>query len=332
MEETLGKRISSGRKKLSLTQDQLAEKLGVTAQAVSKWENDLSCPDISMLPRLAEIFGITTDQLLGLKQETRLPVHEGSLEAMSEDTLEERTAKNHYRPRNRGGLWFAMTVLIIGCLWLTAVVFELDVSLWQITWPVCFMMFGLRGIRRRVSFFRIGCLIFGLYFLAEHLGLLPSQMSHAGLILPVCLILFGISLLADILRSPQRSVLHFHHGTSHGHDMIINGNRFDYSSSFGEHIQTVKMNALSKGSISTSFGEYVVDLSGVKEFDTNCHVEINCSFGELCIRLPKRCLAEITSSTAFGTVETNGGSDPDAASAIHLDISVNFGEVTVSYI
>ncbi len=42
MEQTLGKRIAENRKRLKLTQDQLAEKLGITAQAVSKWENDVS--------------------------------------------------------------------------------------------------------------------------------------------------------------------------------------------------------------------------------------------------------------------------------------------------
>ena len=64
MEQSLGKRIVQYRKQMGLTQDQLAEQLGVTAQAVSKWENDISCPDINMLPRLAEIFGTTTDTLL----------------------------------------------------------------------------------------------------------------------------------------------------------------------------------------------------------------------------------------------------------------------------
>ena len=49
MAQTLGKRIMENRKRLALTQDQLAEKLGVTPQAVSKWENDQSCPDISIL-------------------------------------------------------------------------------------------------------------------------------------------------------------------------------------------------------------------------------------------------------------------------------------------
>ena len=65
MEQTIGKRIMENRKRLGLTQDALAEKLGVTAQAVSKWENDLSCPDITMLPKLAEIFTVTVDEIAG---------------------------------------------------------------------------------------------------------------------------------------------------------------------------------------------------------------------------------------------------------------------------
>ena len=68
MEETLGKRIVFHRKRLGLTQDALAERMGVTAQAVSKWENDQSCPDIGALPKLAEIFGISTDELLGVER------------------------------------------------------------------------------------------------------------------------------------------------------------------------------------------------------------------------------------------------------------------------
>ncbi len=50
METTLGIRIAEQRRKRDLTQDQLAEKMGVSPQAVSKWENDLCCPDISLLP------------------------------------------------------------------------------------------------------------------------------------------------------------------------------------------------------------------------------------------------------------------------------------------
>lgn len=73
MEKTIGKRISEYRKEKNLKQEQLAEMLNVTPQAVSKWENDLTCPDISLLPGLAKIFGITVDELLiGKKEETKV--------------------------------------------------------------------------------------------------------------------------------------------------------------------------------------------------------------------------------------------------------------------
>ncbi len=57
--------ISTYRKKLNITQDALAQRLGVTNQAVSKWEADQCCPDIALLPKLADIFGITMDELFG---------------------------------------------------------------------------------------------------------------------------------------------------------------------------------------------------------------------------------------------------------------------------
>lgn len=66
---TIGKRISEYRKRKNLKQDELAEMLGVSAQAVSKWENDLSCPDISLLPELSKIFGISIDELVQGKKE-----------------------------------------------------------------------------------------------------------------------------------------------------------------------------------------------------------------------------------------------------------------------
>ena len=72
--DTLGKRIAALRKEKGMTQEELAEKLGVSPQAVSKWENGQSCPDISLLPRLAAIFGVTTDLLLTGEQETTPPV------------------------------------------------------------------------------------------------------------------------------------------------------------------------------------------------------------------------------------------------------------------
>lgn len=74
MEETIGKRIAARRKEKGYTQEEIAEHLGITAQAVSKWENDTSCPDISLLPALAEMLGTTVDALLSGKSPDTLRV------------------------------------------------------------------------------------------------------------------------------------------------------------------------------------------------------------------------------------------------------------------
>lgn len=61
---TLGKRIAYLRKQRNMTQDDLAERMMVSPQAVSKWENDQSCPDIALLPELSKALGVTVDYLL----------------------------------------------------------------------------------------------------------------------------------------------------------------------------------------------------------------------------------------------------------------------------
>ena len=66
--QTLGEMISTLRKEQGLTQAGLAEKMNVTDKAVSKWERDLSCPDIGSLPKLAEIFSISVDELMQVKE------------------------------------------------------------------------------------------------------------------------------------------------------------------------------------------------------------------------------------------------------------------------
>ena len=76
---TLGKRIAYHRKRLGMTQEQLAQRVGVSAQAVSKWENNLSCPDITILPELASIFGISVDELLGRTPPKEERVHEAEV-------------------------------------------------------------------------------------------------------------------------------------------------------------------------------------------------------------------------------------------------------------
>ena len=70
MDMTIGKRIAHLRKEKGLTQEELAGHMGISPQAVSKWENDQTCPDISALPKLSKLLGVTVDELLEGKSET----------------------------------------------------------------------------------------------------------------------------------------------------------------------------------------------------------------------------------------------------------------------
>lgn len=63
-EQSLGQTIARLRKEKGMTQLQLAERMGVTDKAVSKWERDLSSPDLGTMPKLAEAFGLTVDELM----------------------------------------------------------------------------------------------------------------------------------------------------------------------------------------------------------------------------------------------------------------------------
>lgn len=71
MKNSIGKIIAELRKENGMTQEELADKLGVSPQAVSKWENNISCPDILLLPVIAELFKVSVDYLLSVQpQET----------------------------------------------------------------------------------------------------------------------------------------------------------------------------------------------------------------------------------------------------------------------
>ena len=68
--KALGTKISELRKARGMTQDELADKMGVSPQAVSKWENDLSMPDLPVLIELSDFFHISLDDFLKEKVQT----------------------------------------------------------------------------------------------------------------------------------------------------------------------------------------------------------------------------------------------------------------------
>ncbi len=326
MEETLGKRIMRHRKELHLTQDQLAEKLGVTAQAVSKWENDQSCPDINMLPKLAQLFGTTTDALLGHQQ-----VYETEVVSKGND---ENGWEFQWDSGRRGAIGTAIFVLMVGMLLLCDRILGWDAGFWSIAWPSALLVFGVFQLCKRFQFTSIACTLLGGYFLVKNLGFVELSIS-AELIFPALILIFGLSLLVDALRKPKKPKFHI---KKHGGDAKTkqsfdeNGESFDYSLSFGEATRTVSLPRLSGGDISCSFGELTVDLTGCEEIIDGCTIDIGCSFGSLNLIVPKAYRVQCESGTSFGGIEIKGSPDSICKGIIRLTGGVSFGGMEIRYV
>ncbi len=341
MEQTLGKRIVQNRKRLGMTQDKLAEYLGVTAQAVSKWENDQACPDITMLPKLAGLFGISTDTLLGLTGEDEPvyeaePVAEADLRDIPGESDHNQKFEMHWDSGRKGTLWLALWILTSGGLLLASNVLHWDTGFWDILWPTGLMYIGLFGLFPNFSFFSLGCALFGAYFLLDHLDAAPFRLGKE-LILPALLLIFGMSLLVDALKEPRKSSFSVRrNGSKHKgkfqSSCSMDGEHFDCSTSFGEDHRTITLPQLSSGEASVSFGELTVDLCGCGKIKNHCQIDASCSFGELTILVPRSCRVEPATSTAFASVDFHGSCAPDAATVIDMDCSANFGEIRIRYI
>ena len=335
MEQTLGKRIMQYRKNKGLTQDKLAEALGVTPQAVSKWENDQSCPDISTLPKLAEIFGITTDELLGHESQK---VHQAQI---VEDPQEDPSAGLHvqkgnwefkYEAGKQGAIFFALLVLSVGILALLNEFLHWNASFWSILWPTALLVFGIQGLCKKFSFFSVGSILFGGYFLLDNLNILHFDLGD--IFFPVIVILFGLSLLADALRKPKKSrfVVNAPKNEKSRSDFTVEDTRFVCDASFGDSTQYVSLAQLSRGEIDCSFCNLTVDLSGCATVSEDCRVEADCSFGNLNILVPSRYQVISKVDTSFGDVRISGNPDEIPIGTIHMDCDVSFGQIAIQYI
>lgn len=332
MEMTIGKRIAAGRKKAGLTQDKLAEQLGVTAQAVSKWENDISCPDVAMLPRLAEIFGITTDAPLGMEPEQK--VHEAQVVEPEEDEGF-RYQDDHWDIRfdsgRRSSLGIALWVLLFGGLLLASSLLSWDIGWWSLCWQSGLLVFGLMQLLHKFSFPSLCCTILGGYFLAGNF--LPLTL-HKGLILPVLIVLLGLSLLVDALHKPQKSGFSIRNGSGkiNRSSCDVDGEHFSCATSFGEDKRLIDLPRLSGGEAQVSFGELTVDLTACGEIAPDARVDLSCSFGQLNIRVPRTCRVEHIDSSSFASVELEGRPSDDAPDRIILNCNASFGEIEITYI
>ena len=339
MEQTLGKRIIENRKRLGLTQDRLAEQLGVTAQAVSKWENDQSCPDITMLPKLAEIFGISTDELLGIKKVHQAEVISEKPDAGIQVNHESGRWEFNYNNDRKAKLGMAIWLLLVGGLLLAANVLNKPVDLWHIAWPSAVLLFGLFGLFPRFSFFRFGCALLGGYNLLNIMHILPHRLDRQ-MLLPVFLLLFGGSVLVDAIKTKKNPGFVITHDGKTIHsgikqfttDYSEEEDSFDYSLTFGSDTKYVTLPRMVEGNVDVSFGELTVDLTSVNQFSENCHLDADCSFGHLIIRLPKTCHAVPSTDTAFASVKVSGNPDSEPLYTIKMDCDVAFGQVQIQYV
>ena len=338
MEQTLGKRISFYRKKLQLTQENLAEQLGVTAQAVSKWENDQSCPDITMLPRLAENFHCTTDELLGIEAaravyeaEVVNDFHSEKTEGLHIDT--DGFTFNLPRGSRKHSVGFAVLVLAVGALYLAAQLLKWDVTFWGILWPTAILMFGLFGGIPGFTFGNLGCVAFGGYFLLDNLHILPFELGWK-LALPIALLLFGISLLIKAIRKPTRQHIQvsgnqIHPGTS---GFTTEGEHFRCNNAFCDNHYCIDLPRLSGGTVEISFGTTTIDLSGVEKVADDCSINIEVAFGQGIVLVPAKYRVELAKDAAFGSVQVKGQPAPNPAGTIRIAADIAFGELTIEYL
>ena len=328
MEETLGKRISANRKRLGLTQDQLAERLGVTAQAVSKWENDQSCPDIGTLPKLAEIFDITTDELLGSAPREKKKVLEA--EVVEPEDPHTGGVEIHVNGGKRGLLGFAIWLLLAGLLLLINPYGPwMAMDTWTVLWTSGLLVFGLFGLVHRFSVFRLGCAILGGLSLASQMFLPKLQLTW-----PVFLMVLGGLLLIDALLGKREKTITVpvagHVNTKSSCDK--GENSFTCSASFGEKKYVIDCPRLSRGRAELAFGELTLDLSRCGQIQDGCCLDLKASFGEMKVLVPQSCRVQPNVRTSFGDCSVRGEPGAHAESTLYIDGSVSFGEMEIRYI
>ena len=345
--ETLGKRIAALRKAKGYTQEQLAEKVGVSAQAVSKWENDISCPDITLLPLLADLFGVSVDELLGVKPVEPHVIILDKDETPKDENKGSRSFTwewNKHRDTAKWGTIAFCIGAILGCtmfllrsvpnLGLFQDIPEKGLAAWNYTWPLLLFTFGLISVKDHIPF-GIAVMAFSSYeFVRRALGC-PEYLFEIKWY--VILLIFAIVALIMVLVGKRKKVIHINHkGDKDGdHTPVLNvtqdNNYLDADMSFGSGVITYDGETLNGGEIDMNFGDYKVDLRNVKSFRDNCLLKVDQNFGSLTIYLPSHVRLVKSSDTSFGSFATYGEPAPDADQSLIIRADVNFGTLQVKY-
>ncbi len=335
MNTTLGKRISFHRKRLGMTQEQLAERMNVSAQAVSKWENDQSCPDISLLPKLAELFGVTVDELLGGPTQD---VHVA--EPISERSEKEQDGALHI---SFGGakkrmlsstLWFAGYLLLVGGLLLAAYFLQIDISWWTVVWTSAGFVFGLSWFFDQWSIGGLLIALAGAYFELSAFGVIHFDLGW-DVVLPILLIALAVSIVLDQLvfkrLRTEREKKHEKMSRISYRVNCENG-MLDCEMTFGDARANVETECLKGGRIETGFGDFVVDFSKTQSVAPECKLDLEASFGNLTLLVPQRYRVTLKEEGAFSAAHTEGAPSDVTEGTIEITAEVSFGALEIKYI
>lgn len=340
MEQTIGSRIKALRKSRNMTQDQLAEQLGVSAQAVSKWENDLSSPDISLLPRLAEFFQVTTDSLLGVpekaeivpvppKKQNGIYVNLGEDEEEASEDEEAKAGFTFQFDLGKSDLpWFATAVLLfaVGLLLNRTLLAPLgEASIWDLLWPSALFAFGLGELWKNISLWAVGLTSLGGYYLLVNMHILGRWNGMSWkIILPALLALWALSMFLDHFRGGHRSSKA--NSTYHTDE-----GRIDYDGSFGSETVLVTEPEFRGGSMDISFGNYVLDLTACETVDPGSKLCVDVSFGSVELKLPENWKVQERSDRSFSSVSTHGGPAADADQLLIVESDLSFGSLDIRW-
>ncbi|MDO4564349.1 MAG: helix-turn-helix domain-containing protein [Clostridia bacterium] len=327
--QSMGKRIAMLRKEKGWTQEQLAEKLGVSAQAVSKWENDVSCPDITLLPLLASTLGVTTDELLGIE-----PI-EPHVVVVENDGKRKKSDWNwEFNSGKRSSIITGCMLLLLGLIYLLANIEGIPITtegnFWWIVLTLTLLGLGTGSFHKRFSFAGAGLILFSGYLFYVKL-INPSAGLSFNIIWPVAIVLIGIGMIAQVFTRRHRV-----HRAHSGSNKVVS----DYSDengyvratcSFCDEKAEFTKHEFRGADIDVSFGSYVLDLSEAETFSENCVIEADVSFGSCRIIVPEIVNVVKSVDNSFASCSIHGKPAPNAPYTAYVKGDISFGSIEIRY-
>lgn len=340
--DSLGKRIAALRKSHGLTQEKLAEQLGVSPQAVSKWETDTSCPDITMLPRLSALFGVSTDALLGVEApEPQVVILEKEKKQDAQGDIPaaiRNGTKKWHKIARWGCIVFCITAILICAVLLLrslSVFFTAPgVPVWNYIWPLMLFGVGLWVVFDRPLFGICMMAVGGYEFIHFGWGV-GIDLRFYAIMLGLAIVML-ISLLVKAIKNNRKRKQSASSAVAAGtkpasFSMSTEDNFLREEVSFASKNVTYPAQPLKGADIEANFCESVIDLTAVTAFTDNPVIDVDCNFATVTLYVPRTVRVTRKDETAFAAFTVKGEPNEDAAETAVVRGDVNFGSLEVIY-